>query len=110
MLPNRALTPSLNNQDKRNVPDKQAVTVSAFTDWLFLVLVQDLAVAAVHVGHVDGVSICPVHLPAKKQKQIRAERTRWDAALITATHQRTAWCIILWVLIAMKLSPVRGSS
>lgn len=47
-----------------------------FTDWFLLVLMQDLAVAAVHVGHVYGVSISPVHFPAKAP-----QHTLWDPAV-----------------------------
>lgn len=33
------------------------------TDRFPLILVEDLAVAPIHVGHVDGVAICPIDFP-----------------------------------------------
>lgn len=31
-----------------------------------LILVEDLAVAPVHVGHVNGVAICPIDFPVRR--------------------------------------------
>lgn len=40
---------------------------NVFTDWLSLVLMQDLAVAPVHISHVYCVTISPVDFSRKKQ-------------------------------------------
>lgn len=63
-----------------------------FTDWIFLVLMQDLAVAAVHVGHVYGVSIGPVHFPAKTP-----QHELCDTAPITDTRPRMALYFTLYM-------------
>lgn len=53
------------NVDVLNVEQILRIVHVTFTNWLSLVLVNDLAIASIHVGHVDCVAICPIHFPGR---------------------------------------------